>query len=122
MTAEPIPQPDPFGQSGVNSRLTPKRHRCVCRVCGPKPPKRVKENPEITKGLTAQIRQCEVRIGGQGDLEGLADYDAAVKEAERVRAAIVHRLREQDFPWSEIGRVLGITKQAAQQRYGRGAS
>lgn len=44
-----------------------------------------------------------------------ASADRLLEEG-RVRAVV--RLREKGVSWAEIGRWLGITKQAAQQRFG----
>lgn len=41
-----------------------------------------------------------------------ADVDAAISQA-------VAGLRAEGFSWGEIGRELGLTRQAAQQRWGR---
>lgn len=119
MTAEPMSQPDPLPDSSVNSRLTPQPHPCRASCCRPKRAKRTKENPEYMQGLNAMIRQLEIRVGTQGDLEGLTDVVALHEVVDQVTSAIVDRLREHGFPWSEVGRVLGISKQAAQQKYGR---
>lgn len=51
-------------------------------------------------------------------LDNLADLGRA---AATVRSGIerrVRRLRNHGASWTDIGRALGITKQAAQQRYG----
>lgn len=115
MTAAPMVQPDPFPDSGVNARLTPK----PCRCNRPRRAKRYKENPEYIASLRAMIRRTVIRVGGQGDVEGLADLAGLHDEVERAIADSVTELRNQDFAWSEIGRVLGISRQAAQQKYGR---
>jgi hypothetical protein len=40
-------------------------------------------------------------------------------QAEQQIARLVRVLRAEDCPWSVIGQALNMTKQAAQQRYGR---
>ncbi|MGY2704852.1 hypothetical protein [Nocardioides sp. HB32] len=53
----------------------------------------------------------------QRDLDQLGDELAKVRHAEaRIREQVAY-LRQQETPWSVIGDALGITKQAAQQRY-----
>lgn len=49
-------------------------------------------------------------------LSGLAALQAEVDAATRVAVA---SLRTQGYSWADIGRELGITRQAAQQRYSR---
>lgn len=48
-------------------------------------------------------------------LEDLASYAAHVRGAT---AAAVRRAREAGRSWSEVAAVLGVSKQAAQQRFG----
>lgn len=46
--------------------------------------------------------------------------DATSESAEvcsQLQRAAVHQARRSDIPWSEIGLVIGITRQAAQQRF-----
>jgi hypothetical protein len=42
---------------------------------------------------------------------------ADLHNAERQLAAAVHRARQHGHPWSTLGNLLGITRQAAQQRF-----
>lgn len=53
------------------------------------------------------------------DIEGIrglvdlrAELDAQICESAQ-------RLQAQGYSWAEVGRVLGITRQAAQQRFGK---
>ncbi len=53
------------------------------------------------------------------DIEGLkglvdlrSELDAQIKESAQ-------QLQAQGYSWAEIGRVLGVSKQAAQQRFGK---
>jgi hypothetical protein len=49
-------------------------------------------------------------------LKGLADLQAELNVQIRDTAKA---LQAQGYSWAEIGRTLGITKQAAQQRFGK---
>jgi hypothetical protein len=91
--------------SDVNTSLTPKR------------PRRVVENDDYAAFVRRVIRAYARRIA-TGDIEALAtmailstDVDAAINEA-------VTGLRECGYSWAEIARPLGISRQAAQQRFG----
>lgn len=57
---------------------------------------------------------------GQGDTVDLAGLVAVRREMEAVEVAAVAMMRDRHgYSWSQIGRDLGITRQAAQQYYGR---
>lgn len=59
-------------------------------------------------------------MGTDGDLESLAELVALDAELQATIQRTVDRLRsEHGFSWGEIGRVLGVSRQAAQQRFGR---
>jgi hypothetical protein len=95
----------PAGQNTVNTRLTPHR------------PRRVVENDEYAAFLGRIVRAYARRVAA-GDVEALtlmtglsADLDDAIGQA-------VTGLRGFGYSWAEIGNRLGITRQAAQQRWG----
>lgn len=83
--------------------------------------RRVYENDEFGAMVGRMIKTYSRRV--ESDIEGFADLvakraqlDAAIDEAAR-------RLHEgtPDRPghsWTEIGRVLGITRQSARERFG----
>jgi (4S)-4-hydroxy-5-phosphonooxypentane-2,3-dione isomerase len=87
----------------VKASLTPKR------------PRRQVENDEYGAFVRPSCRPTS-RVG-DGDVEalvvmgGLADEIAAIADA-------VKGLRAYGYSWAEIGSRLGITRQAAQQRWG----
>ena len=58
-----------------------------------------------------------VRDTDDTDLKGLADIRAAAEEALRRRVRYDRAALGRS--WAEIGRDLGVSTQAAQQRYGR---
>jgi hypothetical protein len=82
-----------------------------------KRPRRRVENDEYAAFARRVLRAYSRRVG-DGDVEalvvmvGLADeIDAAIGEA-------VKGLRARSYSWAEIGSRLGISRQAAQQRWG----
>jgi hypothetical protein len=55
-------------------------------------------------------------------LAWVTDADAAVRQAQRHLAAAVTRARSQGHSWAQIAGRLGVTRQAAQQRFGHDPS
>ena len=53
-----------------------------------------------------------------GDIEALADMTGLADEIDAAAGEAVTGLRDLGYSWSEIGTRLGITRQAAQQRWG----
>lgn len=93
-------------KSTVNDVLTPKRRRPVT------------ENSEYAAFARRILRAYSRRIA-TGDVESLSylislsdDIDDAIQRA-------VDGLRDAGYSWAEISTRLGITRQAAQQRWGR---
>ena len=93
-------------RSGVNRSLTPKRR------------KRVTENDEYAAFLTRALRAYSRRIAS-GDIDALTamatlatDLDHAIDRGHHRTAA------RHGYSWADIGTRLGITRQAAQQRWG----
>lgn len=69
--------------------------------------------------LTRIIRRAGVRAG-EGDPCDLAALIAARAEMDEAIVVAVAGMRERyGFSWAEIGRELGISRQAAQMTYGR---
>jgi hypothetical protein len=91
--------------SRVNGSLTPKR------------PRPVVENPEFAAFARRVIRAYSRRISG-GDIEALIDMAILATEADVALRDAVTGLRAYGYSWADIARPLGITRQAAQQRWG----
>ena len=55
-------------------------------------------------------------------LKAIADLASRRDEVDGQLAEAVRSARQDNRSWSEIGAMLGVTKQAAQQRYGSSAA
>ena len=104
-TTHPV---SPAGQNTVNSRLTPNR------------PRRVVENDEYAAFLGRVLRAYARRVAN-GDVEALTLMLSLSSQIDDAIAQAVTGLRGFGYSWAEIGDWLGITRQAAQQRWGRPA-
>ncbi|GAA1594149.1 hypothetical protein GCM10009678_90380 [Actinomadura kijaniata] len=94
-----------MSKNTVNTGLTPNR------------PRRVVENDEYAAFVRRVLRAYSRRIAS-GDVECLA---LLVQLDTNLHTAIAHAvkgLRAYGYSWAEIARPLGITRQAAQQRWG----
>ena len=89
----------------VNTSLTLHRRR------------RVVENDEYAAFLRRVIRAYSRRVA-VGDIEAIADMTALADEIAAATQAAVTDLRGHGYSWADIGLRLGITRQAAQQRWG----
>lgn len=77
--------------------------------------------PDAAAGVTAGrdlVRQMAAD-GAAGRLEAIGLARAIVRGAEEGLALTVRQAREAGHTWAEIGRVLGTSRQAAFQRFGR---
>ncbi len=91
---------------GVNSSLTPKR------------PRRVVENDEYAAFLRRVIRAYSRRVA-VGDIEALTDMASIADEIDTaMRDAITGLRSRHGYSWADIAARLGVTRQAAQQRFG----
>ena len=104
-TAITAPQYPPAGTNTVNRALTPKRPRAVV------------EN-DAYAAFAHRILTAYARRIAQGDIESLplltdlsADIDTAIGDA-------ITGLRAFGYSWADIAMRLGVTRQAAQQRWG----
>ena len=95
-----FPRPDT-----VKAGLTPKRRR-----------RRV-ENDEYSAFIRRILRAYSRRVG-DGDVEALALMLGLADEIDTAITEAVKGLRACGYSWNEISSRLGITRQAAQQRWG----
>jgi len=89
----------------VNKQLTPRRRQ------------RVVENDEYTAFLRRAIRALARRVSG-GDIDAISDMAQLSSELDNAIRIAVVGLRNRGYSWTEIGNRLGVTRQAAQQRFG----
>ncbi len=98
--------PAPSGvQPGVKPRLTSRRRR------------RVTENDEYAAFARRVLRAWARRVAA-GDIDAVADLAAAARELDDALRDAVAGLRGKSYSWAEIATRLGVTRQAAQQRWG----
>ncbi|HEY0699064.1 MAG TPA: hypothetical protein VGD43_14790 [Micromonospora sp.] len=80
----------------------------------------VVENDEFA-AFTRRIIRAHGRRVATGDVEALADLVNLSATIDQAIAEAVTGLRAFGYSWAEIGARLGITRQAAQQRWGGAA-
>ena len=90
----------------VKARLTANR------------PRRVVENDDYG-AFARRILTAYARRVASGDVEALAQMTALAADLDAAIGQAVTGLRRVGYSWAEIGRRLGITRQAAQQRWGQ---
>ena len=91
----------------VNPALTPKRR-----------PRPVVENDTYAAFTRRVLASYGRRIATQGDVDGLAELVELGDDVETAIQDAVSGLRGHGYSWAEIAIRLGITRQAAQQRWG----
>jgi hypothetical protein len=106
----------PASKNTVKDALTPhlpaRQSRRSARAGAP-----VVENDAYSAFLRRAIRAAGRRVGN-GDVDGLVDLLALAGELDRAIDSAVRGLREGGYSWGEIASRLGVTRQAAQQRWG----
>jgi hypothetical protein len=75
------------------------------------------ENGEYAAFARRILRAYARRIT-TGDIDALTDMAALATEVDNVMRQAVTGLRGFGYSWAEIGNRLGVTRQAAQQRWG----
>jgi len=84
----------------------------------PETARRSIENPEYAAFLRRVIRAYTRRIA-TGDIEALTDLTQLTHELQQATAQAVTGLHHYGYSWAEIATRLGVTRQAAQQRFGQ---
>jgi len=80
----------------------------------------VVENDDFAR-FTKRIIAAHGKRVATGDVEALADLTALSADLDNAIVTAVIGLRRFGYSWAEIGTRLGITRQAAQQRFGGAA-
>lgn len=70
-------------------------------------------DPQRVTAVSSERRQIEPV------LEALTAVEALARVVDRWRARLVRLARTRGAPWTDIGQSLGVSKQAAHERYGR---
>ena len=99
------PARPPERPSGVNRPLTPKRRY------------RIVENDEYAAFLRRVIRAYSRRVAS-GDIEAITDMARLAGHLEDATRQAITGLRDTGYSWADIALRLGVTRQAAQQRWG----
>src|SRR5579875_2053135 len=105
----PMMAPATGHRSSVNRSLTPKRRR------------RITENDEYAAFLRRVIAAYSRRVAS-GDIDAIADMAALSGDLDQAIGEAVTGLRAHGYSWADIAARLGITRQAAQQRWGGDSS
>ena len=92
-------------ESSVKTLLTSRRR------------KRVVENDEYAAFARRVIRAHSRRVA-QGDIDAITAMTALADDLDTAIRDAITGLRRRGYSWAEIGTRLGITRQAAQQRWG----
>ena len=92
-------------RSSVKARLTPNRRR------------RPVENDEYASFIRRVLRAYARRVA-TGDVDALTDMTGLATEMDKAISQAITGLRTTGYSWAEIAARLGVTRQAAQQRWG----
>jgi hypothetical protein len=95
----------PAGKNTVKTRLTPE------------PARPVVENDQYA-AFTRRILRAYARRVATGDIESLTLLTDLADDIETATRSAVLGLRAFGYSWADIGSRLGVTRQAAQQRWG----
>ena len=106
MADQPAGAGDSGRRSGVKAGLTANRRR------------RTVENDEYARFVQRVMRAYARRVAA-GDVDALADMTGLATQLDEAIAQAVIGLREAGYSWAEIAARLGVSRQAAQQRWSR---
>jgi DNA-directed RNA polymerase specialized sigma24 family protein len=93
----------------VKAALTPKRRNRHRRYL---------ENTDYA-AFVSRVLSAYGRRVANGDIEALPELVGLAEQLDDIMSTAVTGLREQGYSWAEIANRLGVTKQAAHQRWGQ---
>lgn len=109
------------GGSGDNATLSPEPPHRERRALPPRPPfDPATEAPELS-GMVGRVLRSMVRRAEAGDIDALEQLVVIRQAADLAIADAAYGLVRGpgQYSWGEVGRWLGMTRQAARQRWAR---
>ena len=106
-----------MGAPTVNPALTPNRPNGPRPTRAPRARRNAVENDDYA-AFTRRILTAHGRRIARGDIEGLAALADITISLDAAMSVAIRGLRAAGFSWADIATRLGITRQAAQQRWG----
>ena len=82
-----------------------------------KRPKRYTETRDFGVMVHRMLKAYGARVG-HADMEDLEQLVALRTDLDRITAEAIQQLRQTGYSWADVGEVMGVTRQAAQQRWG----
>ena len=83
--------------------------------------RRVIENDDYA-AFTRRVLRSYARRVALGDIDALESMTGLADDIDTAIAHAVTGLRARGYSWADIGNRLGVTRQAAQQRWGTGST
>ena len=102
--------------SDVKTALTPDHRHHRRPIGSARRSRRVVENDDYA-AFTRRIIAAHARRIATGDIEGLAELADLAVELDAALRHAVRGLRAAGYSWADIAVRLGVTRQAAQQRF-----
>ena len=102
---------------GAGQGQPPALTNTVKRALTPKRPRPVVENDDYA-AFAHRILRAYARRVATGDIDALTHMTDLAAEVDTAISQAVTGLRAFGYSWADIGTRLGITRQAAQQRWG----
>ncbi len=120
MTAAPASQADLAVRPGVNSHLTPNSQIRSASTSLKGARRRRREDVENDAYLVfvARVITAAGKRVATGDVDALPDLAQLSADLDQALITAVQGLREFGYSWEQIASRLGVTRQAAQQRWG----